>query len=132
MYIQLVRKHHCRNRQSACPKRLYYLEDQDQSRVTNAYKTTKHIKQFRYYANMKCLSLLCQAPDSFLVYNTVEPVLKDHPIGHQNMVSQNRWSLVTGSFTLQCRTFCQKTGGPLRQVDFHGSGLSRQVSLDLH
>ena len=40
--------------------------------------------------------------------NTVEPVLKDHPILHKNMVSQDRWSLVTGSFTLKCRTFCQK------------------------
>ncbi len=31
---------------------------------------------------------------------TVEPVLIDHPFGHKNMVSQDRWSLVTGSFTL--------------------------------
>ncbi len=41
------------------------------------------------------------------IYCTVEPVLKDHPIGHKNMVSQDRWSLVTGSFTLKCRTFHQ-------------------------
>ncbi len=34
---------------------------------------------------------------------TVEPVVKDHPIGHKNVVCQERWS--------------------------HGSGLSRQVSL---
>ena len=35
------------------------------------------------------------------MYNclTVEPVLKDCPIGHKNVVSQNRWSLVTGSVT---------------------------------
>ncbi len=39
---------------------------------------------------------------------TVETVLKDHPIGHKNMGSEDRWSLVTGSFTLKCRTFCQK------------------------
>ena len=39
---------------------------------------------------------------------TVEPVLKDHSIGHKYMVSQGRWSLVTGSFTLKYRTFCQK------------------------
>ncbi len=32
---------------------------------------------------------------------TMKPVLKDHPIGHKNMVSQGRWSLVTGSFTLK-------------------------------
>ncbi len=30
-------------------------------------------------------------------YCTVEPVLKDHPIGHRNVVSQDRWSLVTVS-----------------------------------
>ncbi len=41
------------------------------------------------------------------VSHTVEPVLKDHPIGHTNVVSQDRWSLVTGSITLKCRTFCQ-------------------------
>ncbi len=27
--------------------------------------------------------------------HSVEPVLKDHPIDHKNMVSQDRWSLVT-------------------------------------
>ncbi len=32
----------------------------------------------------------------------VEPVLKDHPAGHKNMASQDRWSLVTGSITLKC------------------------------
>ncbi len=31
---------------------------------------------------------------------TVEPVLKDRSIGHKDIVSQDRWSLVTGSFTL--------------------------------
>ncbi len=43
--------------------------------------------------------------------NTVEPVLKDRPIGDKNMhdiVSQNRWYVVTGSFILKCRTSCQK------------------------
>ncbi len=39
--------------------------------------------------------------------NTVEPVLKDHPIGHTNVVSQDRWSLVTGSITLKWRTSSQ-------------------------
>ncbi len=28
--------------------------------------------------------------------STVVPVLKDHPIGHKNVVHQDRWSLVTG------------------------------------
>ena len=45
---------------------------------------------------------------SAILCSTVESVLEDHPIGHKNMVSQNRWSLVTGSFTLKCVTFCQK------------------------
>ncbi len=40
--------------------------------------------------------------------NTVEPVLKDHPIGHKNVVCQDRWSLVTGSVILKCRSFYQK------------------------
>ncbi len=40
--------------------------------------------------------------------NTVEPVLKDRPTGHKNMISQDRWSLVTGSVTLKCGTFCQE------------------------
>ncbi len=36
-------------------------------------------------------------------------VLKDHSIANKNTVSQDRCrSLVTGSFTLNCRTFCQK------------------------
>ncbi len=26
--------------------------------------------------------------------NTVEPVLKDHPVGHRNMVSYEKWSVV--------------------------------------
>ena len=37
---------------------------------------------------------------------TVEPVLKDHPIDHKNVVCQDRWSLVTGSVILKCRYFC--------------------------
>ncbi len=42
------------------------------------------------------------------VYNTVEPVLKDHPIGCKNVVCHDRWSLVTGSVMLKCKSFCQK------------------------
>ena len=41
-------------------------------------------------------------------------VLKDCLIGHKDMVSQGKKSLVTGSFTLKCSMFCQnlvvKTG----------------------
>ncbi len=40
---------------------------------------------------------------------TAEPVLKDHPIGHKNVVCQDRWSLVTGLVILKCRYFCQKS-----------------------
>ncbi len=36
----------------------------------------------------------------------VEPVLKDYPTCHTNVVSQDRWSLATCSVTLKCRTFC--------------------------
>ncbi len=43
-----------------------------------------------------------------LCVNIVEPILKDHPIGHKNVVCQDRWSLVTGSVMLKCRSFCQK------------------------
>ncbi len=44
----------------------------------------------------------------FLVRVTLKPVLKDHPTGDTNMVSHDRWCLVGSSFTLKCRTFCQK------------------------
>ncbi len=39
---------------------------------------------------------------------TVEPVLKDRPISHKNMASQDGWSLLTDLFTQKCRTCCQK------------------------
>ncbi len=39
---------------------------------------------------------------------TVEPVLKDHPICHKNVVFQDRWSLVTGLVILKCRSFYRK------------------------
>ncbi len=42
------------------------------------------------------------------VHNTVEPVLKDHTFRNRNVVSQDRWCLVTSSIVLKCRTFCQK------------------------
>ena len=40
---------------------------------------------------------------------TVEPVLKDHPIGHKNVVHQDRWWKVTGSVILKYKSFCQKS-----------------------
>ncbi len=39
------------------------------------------------------------------------------------MVCQDRWSLVTSSIILKCRTFCQK------YLVLRGSGLSRRTSL---
>ncbi len=56
-------------------------------------------------------------------FSPVEPVLKDHPIHHANVVSQARWSLLTGSITLKCRTFYQE------YLSFKTSGLSWQWSL---
>ncbi len=38
----------------------------------------------------------------------LEPVLRDHPFGHKEVVSQDRWSLVTGSVVLKCWSFWQK------------------------
>ncbi len=42
------------------------------------------------------------------LWYTVEPVLEDHPMGHKNVVSQDRWSLVTGLTTMKCMTLCQE------------------------
>ncbi len=36
--------------------------------------------------------------------STVELVLKEHHIGHTIVVSQDRWSLMTCSIILKCRT----------------------------
>ena len=57
----------------------------------------------------------------------VEPVLKDHPIGHKNIVCHDRWSLVTGSIILKCRTLIYRIC-----VVCQDSGLSRQVSLYMY
>ncbi len=58
---------------------------------------------------------------------TVKPVLKDHPIGHTNVVSRE---VVFGDrFNyIECWTFCQKYLAS-RQVVSQCSGLSRYVSL---
>ncbi len=47
---------------------------------------------------------------------TVEPVLKDHPIGPQNVVCQDRWSLTIGLIVLNLgpsakNVWSFKTGG---------------------
>ncbi len=39
---------------------------------------------------------------------TGKPFLKDRPVGYKYMVLQDRLSLVTGSITLKCVTFCQE------------------------
>ena len=62
---------------------------------------------------------------------TVEPVLKNHPIGHTNVVSQSRWALMRGSVTVKCTIFLPGISwisGLSRQVVSHGSGLSKRVS----
>ncbi len=41
--------------------------------------------------------------------NSVEPFSKDHPTGHNKVVCQDRWSLVTCSVILKCRSFCHKS-----------------------
>ncbi len=67
--------------------------------------------------------------------NTVEPVLQDHIMGHTTVASEeDRWALVTASITLKYSTqyLLPEIPGISRQVVFHGSGLSRQVSLYLY
>ncbi len=38
----------------------------------------------------------------------MELVMKDQSVRQKNVVSQDRWSLVTGSITLKCESFCQE------------------------
>ncbi len=35
---------------------------------------------------------------------TVKPMMRDHPTGQQKVVLWDRWSLITGSYVLKCRT----------------------------
>ena len=70
------------------------------------------------------------------LFTTVEPVLKSHRIGHSNIVSQDRWSLVTGSITLKYRT-CQeylvfKTGGVMAVVSQDRFSLSVKLIWSDH
>ncbi len=50
------------------------------------------------------------------------------PIGRINVVSQDRWSLVTGSITLKCWTFCQEYL-VFQDRSSHGSGLKTGVTV---
>ncbi len=78
-----------------------------------SYKHPSHIPQ-RSHRHRTSTQLLCY---------TGKPLLKDHPIGHKNVVCQDRLSLVTGSVILTCRSFCQKC--VLCQDRWsHGCGLS--------
>ncbi len=72
-------------------------------------------------------SLQVQTSKVFSFGNTVEPVFKGHPISHKNMVSLlgNRYN---DACVLNTRPSA-KLNGPSGQVVFHGSGLSREVSL---
>ena len=65
----------------------------------------------------------------FLGHNTVERISKGQPT---NMVSQDRWSLVTGLHCSEMWALLPGICGPSRQVVSHDSGLSRQVSLYNH
>ncbi len=60
---------------------------------------------------------------SLVLTYTVESALKDYPIGHKNMVFQDRWSLVTGSVALKCRLSARS------MWSFKTGGLSWQWSL---
>ncbi len=53
--------------------------------------------------------------------STVESILKDHPISHENVVFQDRWSLLTGSIINENigLSFARKPGLS-RQVVSHG------------
>ena len=50
-------------------------------------------------------------------------------MGHKSVVSQDRWSLLTGSGVLKCKDLLHEISGLSRLVVFHLRGLSRQVSL---
>ncbi len=56
--------------------------------------------------------------------------MNDHPVGHKNVVSQDRWAL-TGSIILKSGTFCQKylVFQHVQYLVSPQSGLSRQILL---
>ncbi len=57
------------------------------------------------------------------VTSTVETVLKDHAMGHTNVVSEDRWSLVAGSFPFKYRPSARNIWS------FKTGALSWQLSL---
>ena len=59
------------------------------------------------------------------VLQMVIHAMTDHPIGHKNVVSENRWSLVTGSITLNVGPFARN----VQMRSFRTGGLSWQRSL---
>ena len=63
---------------------------------TNRYTQTLNADRLFYSCSWR---KVCQ--------HSVEPVLKHFPNCHNDMVSQDRWSLETGSMALKCET-CQE------------------------
>lgn len=60
------------------------------------------------------------------LFDRVKPLSMYNPVGHRNVVSRARWSLVTGWVTWKFG-FCKKCGQDLLLCDVNG--LSRQVNL---
>ncbi len=60
--------------------------------------------------------------------NTVEPRLKDHPIGHKIYGFSRQVVFGDRIICIKCTTF-PKPGCPLRQVISHGSGVSGHIPL---
>ncbi len=56
--------------------------------------------------------------------STVEPALKDRPIGHKNMVSQDMVIFGDRFSCIEMWDLLPGVCSPLKQVVFHGSGLS--------
>ncbi len=82
------------------------------------------VRRWKTLPTVHKIAMLCTCWGS-----TTKPDLKDHAIGHKNVVCQDRWPLVTGSVILKytCRSF--RRNGLSRQMVSHDSGLSIQVSL---
>ena len=59
---------------------------------------------------------------------TVEPVLKDHPIGHKKCALSRQVVSGDSSVILKCKSFCQICV-VFQDRWSHGSGLTRQVTL---
>ncbi len=59
----------------------------------------------------------------------MESVLKDHPVGHNNMVLLRQVVFDDRFNYIELWDLLPGVGGSSRQVVSHGSGLLRQVSL---